>query len=68
MLTKYDDLMCHQASTTFDHVVSSDRNWVERMWFGVHDKAGKHLAARRNDTRNLICQVTGTGFSSQNVP
>jgi hypothetical protein len=42
LLTKYDDLMCHQASTTFDHVVSSDRNWVERMWFGAHDKAGKH--------------------------
>jgi hypothetical protein len=42
MLTKYDDLMCHQTPTTFDHVISSDRNWVERLWFGAHDKAGKY--------------------------
>ncbi len=42
MLTKYDELTCHQAVTTFDHPESSDRAWTEKLWFNVHDGGG-HL-------------------------
>lgn len=31
MLTPYDELMCHQLSTTFDHVAQSDLRWTERV-------------------------------------
>lgn len=41
MLTKYDELMCHQLPTTLDHVVSSDPSWTERLWLAVHDKKGR---------------------------
>ncbi|MCX5389360.1 hypothetical protein [Streptomyces sp. NBC_00094] len=31
MLTKYDELLCHQNTTTFDHVNQSDLRWTERV-------------------------------------
>lgn len=40
MLTRYDELMCHQIATTFDHPASSAREWTERIWFMVHDTTG----------------------------
>ena len=36
MLTPQDDLIGHQLPTTFDHVVSSDPDWMERMWYTAH--------------------------------
>jgi hypothetical protein len=41
MLTKYDELLCHQTVSTFDHPVTSAREWTERTWFSVHDTEGK---------------------------
>ena len=31
MLTPHDELMCHQLTTTFDHVDQSDLRWTERV-------------------------------------
>ena len=46
MLTQYDELLCHQLPSTFDHVSDSGRGWTERVWFCVHDISGKiHLTA-----------------------
>lgn len=41
MLSKYDELMCHQTTTTFDHVTDSGDNWRENVWCCVHDTQGK---------------------------
>jgi len=40
MLTKYDEFLCHQITSTFDHPVSSAREWTERIWFMAHDTKG----------------------------
>lgn len=42
MLTKYDEMLCHQIETTFDHVVTSAREWTERVIVHIHDTAGKY--------------------------
>lgn len=45
MITKYDELFCHQAVSTFDRPESSAREWTERAWAQVHHIAGAgHLA------------------------
>ena len=41
MLTKYDELPCHQIVATFDSVETSAREWTERLWFCAHDISGK---------------------------
>lgn len=41
MLTKYDEFLCHQIVSTFDHPGTSAREWTERTWFSVHDTEGK---------------------------
>jgi hypothetical protein len=41
MLTKYDELLCHQIVSTFDHVDTSARQWTERVILHTHDRAGK---------------------------
>ena len=41
MLTKYDELMCHQIVATFDHVDTSARHWTERVILHTHDDSGK---------------------------
>jgi hypothetical protein len=43
MLTPQDDLIGHQAATTFDHVDSSDPSWMERLWYTGHPLAGGEL-------------------------
>ncbi|HOX45093.1 MAG TPA: hypothetical protein PK668_15945 [Myxococcota bacterium] len=45
MLTKYDELTCHQAPTTFDHVGTSDRAWTEKLWMNIHDTQGAMVLA-----------------------
>lgn len=40
MLTKYDEMLCHQVATTFDHPATSAREWTERIWFMAHDTKG----------------------------
>ncbi|MFO8011037.1 MAG: hypothetical protein R6U89_09535 [Dehalococcoidia bacterium] len=41
MLTKYDELMCHQIVSTFDHVETSARQWTERVILHTHDDSGR---------------------------
>ncbi len=45
MLTKFDELTCHQVSTTFDHPGTSDRAWTEKLWCNVHDTKGEIVLA-----------------------
>ncbi len=40
MLTKYDEMLCHQIVSTFDHPATSAREWTERIWFMAHDTKG----------------------------
>jgi hypothetical protein len=40
MLTKYDELLCHQLATTFDHVGPSDLRWTERVVLFGFDTSG----------------------------
>ena len=42
MLTKYDEFLCHQIATTFDHVNTSAREWTERVIAHYHDNSGKY--------------------------
>jgi len=45
MLTRYDELLCHQIVSTFDHVETSAREWTERVILHTHDTKGKfHLS------------------------
>lgn len=45
MITKYDELFCHQVVSTFDRPGTSAREWTERAWLQVHDIEGTaHLA------------------------
>ena len=44
MLTRHDELLCHQIASTFDHPATSAREWTERIWLSFHDLSGKfHL-------------------------
>lgn len=41
MLTRYDEYLCHQIVSTFDHPETSAREWTERIWFMAHDIKGQ---------------------------
>ena len=41
MLTKHDEMMCHQIPSTFDHVIDSGDNWRENVWTSAFDTSGK---------------------------
>ena len=43
MLTKYDEFLCHQIASTFDHPATSAREWTERIWFLAHDTKGDFI-------------------------
>lgn len=43
MLSKYDEMLCHQTATTFDHVDDSGDNWRENVWCCAHDLTGKYF-------------------------
>ena len=45
MLTKFDELTCHQTISTFDSPQSTDRAWTEKMWFNLHDTKGEIVLA-----------------------
>jgi hypothetical protein len=42
MLTKYDEMICHQTVSTFNSVGTSAREWTERIWFSAHDISGRY--------------------------
>lgn len=41
MLTRNDELLCHQIPSTFDHVTDSGDNWRENVWCAAGDISGK---------------------------
>jgi hypothetical protein len=41
VLTPYDEMLCHQLPTTFDHVSQSDLRWVERIVMYGFDTSGE---------------------------
>jgi len=41
MLSKFDEMLCHQTPTTFDHVADSGDNWRENVWCCAHDTKGQ---------------------------
>ncbi len=45
MLTKFDELTCHQVVSTFDHPETSDRAWTEKLWCNIHDTRGELVLA-----------------------
>lgn len=46
MITKYDEMFCHQAVSTFDRPGTSAREWTERAWITIYAIAGGgHFAA-----------------------
>ena len=46
MITKYDELFCHQVVSTFDRPGTNAREWTERAWIQAHHAGGEgHLAA-----------------------
>ena len=45
MLTKFDELTCHQTVSTFDHPEPSDKAWTEKLWCNLHDRHGKLVLA-----------------------
>ena len=53
MLTRYDEYLCHQIASTFDHVETSAREWSERIIIHTHDTEGKiHLSCGMGVYRN----------------
>ena len=57
MLTPYDELMCHQLTTTFDHVDQSDLRWTERVVLYGFDRqmlTSVMTGMARYPNRNLI--------------
>lgn len=66
MITRYDELFCHQAVSTFDRPGTSAREWTERSWLQVHNKSGTaHLATgfgyypNRNVMDAFVCYTKG---------
>ena len=41
MLTPLDESPWHQSPTTFDHVVTSDPRFFDRLWFAASDRRGR---------------------------
>ena len=37
MLTKWDELMCHQLSATMDHVHTDSPEWTERIYVSIYN-------------------------------
>ena len=46
MITRYDEMLCRQIVSTFDHPATSAREWTERIWVSAHDTSGDlHMVA-----------------------
>ena len=70
---EYDEFLCHQTATTFDHVNTSAREWTERDIAHYHDNSGKYhlihgfgLYPNRNVIDAFAC-LTIDGKTQYNV-
>jgi hypothetical protein len=37
LLSKWDELMCHQLPTTMDHVHTDSSEWTERIYVNIYN-------------------------------
>ncbi len=61
MLTKQDEMLCHQIPLTFDHVCDSGVQWTERLWCNFYETSGKvHCTTGfgKYQNRNMIDAFT----------
>ncbi len=69
MLTKQDDFIGHQLPTTFDHVMSSDPAWMERLWYTGHPKPGGDfifdIGLGWHPNRNVMDGFAGVAFAER---
>ncbi len=66
MLSKQDDFIGHQLPTTFDHVMSSDPAWMERLWYTGHPVPGGDfifdMGLGWHPNRNVMDGFAGVAF------
>ena len=71
MLSKQDDFIGHQLPTTFDHVMSSDPAWMERLWYTGHPvPAGDFIfdiGLGWHPNRNVMDGFAGVAFDGRQV-
>lgn len=68
MLSKYDEMLCHQTPTTFDHVVDSGDNWRENVWCCAHDTTGQFFLSSHfgvSPNRNVMDASGLLSFQNQ---
>jgi len=68
MLTGQDDFIGHQLPTTFDHVMSSDPAWMERLWYTGHPKTGElifDIGLGYHPNRNVMDAFAGVTFGTK---
>jgi hypothetical protein len=68
VLTAHDELMCHQLSTTFDHVAQSDLRWTERVVLYGFDRqtlTSVMTGMARYPNRNVIDAYAMIGVDGQ---
>lgn len=69
MLSKQDDFLGHQLPTTFDHVMSSDPAWMERLWYTRHPVPGGDfifdIGLGWHPNRNVMDGFAGVAFASK---
>ena len=69
MLSGQDDFIGHQLPTTFDHVMSSDPAWMERLWYTGHPiPAGDFIfdiGLGWHPNRNVIDGFAGVAFNGK---
>ena len=69
MLSKQDDFIGHQLPTTFDHVMSSDPAWMERLWYTGHPVPGGDfifdIGLGWHPNRNVMDGFAGVAFGGK---
>ena len=69
MLSKQDDFIGHQLPTTFDHVMSSDPAWMERLWYTGHPIPGGDfifdIGLGWHPNRNVMDGFAGVAFGGK---
>jgi hypothetical protein len=69
MLSKQDDFIGHQLPTTFDHVMSSDPAWMERLWYTGHPVPGGDfifdIGLGWHPNRNVMDGFAGVAFDGK---
>ncbi|MFA4835584.1 MAG: hypothetical protein WC749_05915 [Dehalococcoidia bacterium] len=70
MLTKYDEMLCHQINPGFDEVGTTERNWSDHIWAGFFDTANKiHVGYKfgKYPNRNVMDAAGGVAISGKQI-